>query len=168
MPFADDEIEGAEPDGWTGKAGALVYQDPAEVAAWLVRNGYPAFAAADEDAQTAALLRATRAAELAVRPYFQGATFGGGLLFPADGAYDARGALRDDSQPPSEYLQGIALLAEAVADGSFLSFVQLSGISAESNAAGSISYSGSGAVGMAGVVVNEAWQLVKVAIPRFI
>lgn len=173
MAFDPAEIE----DG-TGKAGALVYEEPDTVAAWLTRRlgEASAFAAADEDEQIAALLRATETAEAEVARVFAGVPLsaGQGLLFPALGAYGAAGILIssgsnvEDAQPalPVRYLEGIRLLAEEAAAGRLMRFAGgPAGIKSESSKRGSITYRDT--VNLHSIAANhaEAWTRIATVLP---
>lgn len=162
MAFAIEEIE----DGY-GLPGALVYEATEDAVAWLVRRGYTALSGLDEEAQDRALLRATEAAELAVRKRLRGvpSVADQGLLFPASGAYNASGRLMLEAELPRLYIEGIRLLAESVADGTFMAAGPSTGIKEEGSRHSRIVYRDSVDFTTLATQHPEAWDRISSVIP---
>lgn len=172
MAFVAAEIESAEPSPWTGKLGALVYESEAAVASWLTRRGKTAFDGLDADGQEAALLNATEAGEDAVRPYFRGrpVTTNQGLLFPARGAYDGHGVPILTDTAPREYLEGLRLIAEEMASGTWMTLAGagLTGVRSERTKAGAVEYRDGVDPGALSTNHPAIWAKLRMAIPRLI
>jgi hypothetical protein len=173
MAFTAAEIESEAPDAWTGKPTALVYETIAAVAARLSRRGKTAFNTAEEAAQEIALLRATEDAEDAIREEFRGVPLQSGqqLLFPADGAYDGRGHYIPANTAPTEYLEGIGLMAEEISAGTYMVLAAdggAVGVLEEYTRKGGVKYRDG--VDMSSLRTNhpDIWRKLKMAVPRML
>lgn len=168
MAFTAEEIEAASPGAWTGKAGALIYRDPATVAAFLSRRGKTAFSGSNADDQEVALIRATEAAENAISGRVRGIRLNPGqrLLFPGEGYYDHQGRLLDTNEAPEQYLDGIAYLAEEIRAGTYLLHAAPRGISSERTRTGGVEYRQGSDPSSLAENHPEIWNLLRSAIPR--
>ena len=116
--FTSTEVE----DG-TGLTTAVVYEQPATGAAWLVARGKTAFNAASDANQKVYALRAVEELEdVGLQLGFEGApiTDGQGLIWPAQGAYMQAGWLVDPDTVPSEWLEAIRLAEEEMTAGTWM------------------------------------------------
>lgn len=116
--FATAEVE----DG-TGKAGALVFEQPATTATWLSDRSKTSFSGAADAAQHAAALRATEE----LLDELQRIGFTGQrklstqrLPLPALGAYRQDGETIDSDEIPREFLEAYRLAVEEIAAGTWL------------------------------------------------
>lgn len=113
-----DEIEGG-----TGRPGAVVYESPVVGISWLVRRGKNAFAGLDDAAMEAAAINAVEAAHDALLLYgFDSPkTYPvQALAFPASGAYAFDGRLFAPDEIPTDLLEGIRLIEEEIAAGTWM------------------------------------------------
>jgi hypothetical protein len=166
VAFAPEEIE----DGY-GVPGALVYEQTEDAVDWLVRRGFTALRDLEEEEdRDAALLRATEAAEGAVRELLRGTpvTVDQGLLFPASGAYDSTGRLMLEDELPRFYLEGIRRLAEHVAAGTFMKAKAAGppiGIEEEGSRQGRIKYRDGVDFSKLSTNHPEEWRLISSVVP---
>lgn len=107
--FDPTEIE----DG-TGKATALVFEQPDDTAAWLTARGFPSFAAGNEATSQAASLNATRKVLAALGPFWRGCRRNDdqALLLPSRGAYRKDRRLIKADEIPEEFLEGVRVATE--------------------------------------------------------
>ncbi len=162
--FAPEEVE----DG-TGRSTAIVYDNVDAAKAWLDRRGLTAFGLADEDVQKAALVRATDAAEDAIRQHVRLVHFEPtqALLFPGVGAYDSSGRLMEENERPLIYRQGIFLLAAEIIAGTFMQVAKTPlNIASESSRRGSITYRQGVNPGSLAANHSEAWSKISFVIPQ--
>lgn len=121
MAFLPADIE----DG-TGLPTALVYEPLEDALAWLTRRGFTALAlkaASQAAAAETDFVRATMDVDNLVRPFLERSEptrRNQGLLFPRDGAYSSAGYLFEPDELPAVYLEGIRLIAEHMAAGSYM------------------------------------------------
>lgn len=172
MALTAAEIESAAPDAWTGKPEALSYDSEADVATWLTRRGKTAFDGLSAPEKETTLINAVAAGEDAIRALFNGrpVTVGQGLLFPARGAYDGHGVLLSTDTAPREYLEGLRLIAEEQAAGTWMVLAApgLSGIKRERTRASEVEYRDN--VDVASLQANHPaiWRKLWMAVPRLI
>lgn len=172
MALTAAEIESAEPNPWTGKLGALVYEATADVATWLTRRGKTVFAGLEAADQEVKLIEATEAGEDVLRGLFRGrpVTTGQGLLFPAYGAYDGHGYLIPSDTAPRQYLEGLRLIAEELAAGTYMALVDagLVGVRAEHTRASGVEYREGVDVSTLSANHPAIWRKLRMAVPRMI
>lgn len=116
------QIESSAPDAWTGKSTALTYESEAQVSTFLTSRGKTVYSGRDEDQKREDMIIVTERVEDEIRELFGGSDVQAnqGLLFPSRGAYDSRGLLIDHDTAPSGLTDGIALLCEEQASGTFM------------------------------------------------
>lgn len=172
MALSAAEIESADPSAWTGKVGALTYDSESDATTWLTRRGYTELEAASAGDQEIYLIKATEAAEDAIRSAFRGrpVTTGQGLLFPAYGAYDGQGVLITPDTAPDQYLEGIRLIAEELAAGTWMLLADsgVGAIRSERTKASAVEYRDG--VDASSIQANHPgiWRKLRQAVPRMI
>lgn len=149
--LTDAQVESAEPDSWTGKLLAVVYETTVQAGDALALKGLTAFQGSGDPEKDAALVEATEIAGAELEPFFRGlpVTDGQGLHLPARGAYDQRmvllresGDLTLDRAVKTGLLPGIRLIAEYLRDGSWmlLASAGAAGIKREKTRRGEVEY----------------------------
>lgn len=149
--LTDAQVESADPDSWTGKLQAAVYETTTQAGDALALKGLTVFQGSTDPQKDAALVEATEIAEAELEPFFRGrsVTEGQGLLLPARGAYDQHytllresGDLTLDRAVNKGLLPGIRLIAEYLRDGSWmvLSSAGAAGLKREKTRRGEVEY----------------------------
>lgn len=145
------QVESAEPDRWTGKLAAVVYETTTEAGDALALKGLTVFQGSTDPEKDAALIEATEIAEQELQATFRGHDVqdGQGLLLPARGAYDQHwrllresGDLTLERAVKKGLLPAIRLIAEYLRDGSWLLLAATgtSGIKREKTRRGEVEY----------------------------
>lgn len=165
MAFDAEEVE----DG-TGKPDAIVYEQAATAAAWLARRGYTRFSTKTESEQEAIMINATQIGEEAIRPRFVGFPIADqqALLWPAHGAPDWRDAEVNPGAVPDSQKEGVRLICEKLADGSYESTLSSAGIRRERHNGKELEYQMQGRGASFAELFPEIFSVLRKSLPRSI